>query len=260
MSVQILRSCNAYKLRFGFAVAAIFPSPGSGVQRRSFYQRKKDAPYSIPFERGTCSTFPELLRHPFAQVRYSLTRPSSRRPSAPLTSEARRKRHHRIDDSLFGRSESGAGPRHDHVSGTYVKGFACSRSAGVTEKYLPAVSHCLPVFVVEAAATTGRVRKTSSAQQRRQVAQAVQCKAQCSPDTAAGSAQRWVSLPVPRSVRLVVLLTTASPTRSWLGYDVIARVKKSEKMHFSFQGRMQDAGPSTGARRSAADTPLTCSP
>ena len=25
-----------------------------------------------------------------------------------------------------------------------------------------------------------------------------------------------------------------------LGYDVIARVKKSEKMHFCFQGRMQD--------------------
>lgn len=50
---QILRSCNAYKLR-GFAVMAIFLVV---FQRRSFYQRKKDAPESIPFERDTFYRF-----------------------------------------------------------------------------------------------------------------------------------------------------------------------------------------------------------
>ena len=54
---QILRSCNAYKLR-GFAVITIFLVAFEAVfQRRSFYQRKKDAPKSIPFERDTFYRF-----------------------------------------------------------------------------------------------------------------------------------------------------------------------------------------------------------
>ena len=54
---QILRSCNAYKLR-GFAVMAIFLVAFEAVfQRRSFYQRKKDAPESILFERDTFYRF-----------------------------------------------------------------------------------------------------------------------------------------------------------------------------------------------------------
>ena len=54
---QILRSCNAYKLR-GFAVMAIFLVAFEAVfQRRSFYQWKKDAPESIPFERDTFYRF-----------------------------------------------------------------------------------------------------------------------------------------------------------------------------------------------------------
>ena len=55
---QILRSCNAYKLR-GFAVMAIFLVAFEAVfQRRSVYQRKKDAPKSIPSERDTFYRFP----------------------------------------------------------------------------------------------------------------------------------------------------------------------------------------------------------
>ena len=54
---QILRSYNAYKLR-GFAVMAIFLVAFEAVfQQRSFYQRKKDAPESIPFERDTFYRF-----------------------------------------------------------------------------------------------------------------------------------------------------------------------------------------------------------
>lgn len=54
---QILRSCNAYKLR-GIAVMAIFLVAFEAVfQSRSFYQQKKDAPKSIPFERDTFYRF-----------------------------------------------------------------------------------------------------------------------------------------------------------------------------------------------------------
>lgn len=67
---QILRSCNAYKLR-GFAVMAIFlVAFEAAFQRRSFYQRKKDAPESIPFERDT-----------FYRFLNSWAQPSFRRPS-----------------------------------------------------------------------------------------------------------------------------------------------------------------------------------
>lgn len=51
--VQIPQSCNAYKLRV-FAVMSILLGAFEAVfQRRSFYQRQKDAPESLPFERDT---------------------------------------------------------------------------------------------------------------------------------------------------------------------------------------------------------------
>ena len=50
---QILRSCNAYKMR-GFSVMAIFlVALEQAFKRRSFYQQKKDVPEAIPFERDT---------------------------------------------------------------------------------------------------------------------------------------------------------------------------------------------------------------
>ena len=54
---QILRSCNAYKLR-GFKVLSIFlVAFEAAFHHRSFYQQKKDAPESIPFEQDTFYRF-----------------------------------------------------------------------------------------------------------------------------------------------------------------------------------------------------------
>ena len=58
---QLLRSCNAYKMR-GFAVMAIFlVAFEAAFQRRSLYQRKKDAPNSIQFEKETRFIFYDAL-------------------------------------------------------------------------------------------------------------------------------------------------------------------------------------------------------
>lgn len=102
---QILRSCNAYKLR-GFAVMAIFLVAFEAVfQRRSFYQRKKDAPYSIPFERDTFYRFLNSCAIHWRKFTLLLGTAVIQKAIAPLTSEARRNVLI-IDDPLFSRSRS----------------------------------------------------------------------------------------------------------------------------------------------------------
>ena len=73
---QILRSCNAYKLR-GFKVLSIFlVAFEAAFHHRSFYQQKKDAPESIPFEQDTFYCF---LNSCNIHWRKFTRRPSSRR-------------------------------------------------------------------------------------------------------------------------------------------------------------------------------------
>ena len=142
---QILRSCNAHKLR-GFAIIAIFLVAFEAVfQRRSFYQRKKDAPESIPFERGTFYRFLNSCAIHWRKFTLLLSTAIIQKAFAPLTSAERR--NILIDDSLFSRSRSKKvellARVYDHVSGTYVKGFrmlTLGWSDGNT--FLP-LSHCL---------------------------------------------------------------------------------------------------------------------
>ena len=85
---QILRSCNAYKLR-GFAVMAIFLVAFEAVfQRRSFYQRKKDAPESIPFEKNTFYRFLNSCAIHWRKFTLLLGTAVIQKAIAPLTSEA----------------------------------------------------------------------------------------------------------------------------------------------------------------------------
>ena len=143
---QILRSCNAYKLR-GFAVMAIFLVAFEAVfQRRSFYQRKKDAPESIPFERDTFYRFLNSCAIHWRKFTLLLGTAIIQKAIAPLTSGARRNVLI-IDDSLFSRNRSKKvellARVYDHVSGTYMKGFrmlTLGWSDGNT--FLP-LSHCL---------------------------------------------------------------------------------------------------------------------
>lgn len=123
---QILRSCNAYKLR-GFAVMAIFlVAFEAAFQRRSFYQRKKDAPESIPFERDTFYRFLNSCAIHWRKFTLLLGTAIIQKAIAPLTSGARRNVLI-IDDSLFSRNRSKKvellARVYDHVSGTYMKGF-----------------------------------------------------------------------------------------------------------------------------------------
>ena len=240
---QILRSCNAYKLR-GFAVMAIFLVAFEAVfQRRSFYQRKKDAPESIPFERDTFYRFLNSCAIHWRKFTLLLGTAIIQKAIAPLTSGARRNVLI-IDDSLFSRNRSKKvellARVYDHVSGTYMKGFrmlTLGWSDGNT--FLP-LSHCL--------------LSSSSKQQQLQGA-----SEDVDPRSNGGKQRKLAQCKAPEVV--LTLLQEAreagAPAQhvlfdSWfcspaslhqihkLGYDVIARVKKSEKMHFCFQGCMQD--------------------
>ena len=85
---QILRSCNAYKLR-GFAVMAIFLVAFEAVfQRRSFYQQKKDAPESIPFKRDTFYRFLNSCAIHWRKFTLFWGTAIIQKSIAPLTSEA----------------------------------------------------------------------------------------------------------------------------------------------------------------------------
>ena len=240
---QILRSCNAYKLR-GFAVMAIFLVAFETVfQCRSFYQRKKDTPKSIPFERDTFYRFLNSCAIHWRKFTLLLSTAIIQKAIAPLTS-AERRNVLIIDDSLFSRSRSKKvellARVYDHVSGTYVKGFrmlTLGWSDGNT--FLP-LSHCL--------------LSSSSKQQQLQGA-----SEDVDPRSNGGKQRKLAQCKAPEVV--LTLLQEAreagAPAQhvlfdSWfcspaslhqiheLGYDVIARVKKSEKMHFRFQDRMQD--------------------
>ena len=240
---QILRSCNAYKLR-GFAVMAIFLVAFETVfQCRSFYQRKKDTPKSIPFERDTFYRFLNSCAIHWRKFTLLLSTAIIQKAIAPLTS-AERRNVLIIDDSLFSRSRSKKvellARVYDHVSGTYMKGFrmlTLGWSDGNT--FLP-LSHCL-------------LSSASKQQQLRGASEDVD------PRSNGGKQRKLAQSKAPE-----VVLTLLQEARkagvpaqhvlfdSWfcspaslhqiheLGYDVIARVKKSEKMHFRFQDRMQD--------------------
>ena len=234
---------NAYKLR-GFAVMAIFLVAFEAVfQRRSFYQRKKDAPESIPFERDTFYRFLNSCAIHWRKFTLLLGTAIIQKAIAPLTSGARRNVLI-IDDSLFSRNRSKKvellARVYDHVSGTYMKGFrmlTLGWSDGNT--FLP-LSHCL--------------LSSSSKQQQLQGA-----SEDVDPRSNGGKQRKLAQCKAPEVV--LTLLQEAreagAPAQhvlfdSWfcspaslhqiheLGYDVIARVKKSEKMHFCFRGRMQD--------------------
>lgn len=212
-------------------------------QCRSFYQRKKDTPKSIPFKRDTFYRFLNSCAIHWCKFTLLLSTAIIQKAIAPLTS-AERRNVLIIDDSLFSRSRSKKvellARVYDHASGTCVKGFrmlTLDWSDGNT--FLP-LSHCL----------------LSSASKQQQLDGASE---DVDPRSNGGKQRKLAQSKAPEVV--LTLLQEAReagvPTQyvlfdSWfcspaslhqiheLGYDVSARVKKSEKMHFRFQGRMQD--------------------
>ena len=240
---QILRSCNTYKMR-GFAVMAIFcVALEQAFHRRSFYQRKKDAPESISFERDTFYRFMNSCAIHWRKFTLLLSTAIIRQAIEPLTSKARRNVLI-IDDSLFSRNRSKKvellARVYDHVSGMYVKGFrmlTLSWSDGNT--FLP-LSHCLLSSSSKQQQLQGAsesVDPRSNGGKQRKLAQ---CKA---PEVVLTLLQeaREAGIPAQHVLFDSWFCSPASLHQIHeLGYDVIACVKKSEKMHFCFQGRMQD--------------------
>lgn len=240
---QILRSCNAYKLR-GFVVMALFLVAFETVfQCRSFYQRKKDTPKSIPFERDTFYRFLNSCAIHWRKFTLLLSTAIIQKAIAPLTS-AERRNVLIIDDSLFSCSRSKKvellARVYDHVSGTYVKGFrmlTLGWSDGNT--FLP-LSHCLLSSASKQQQLHGAsedVDPRSNGGRQRKLAQSK------APEVVLTLLQEAREAGVPAQYVLFDSWFCSSASLHQiheLGYDVIARVKKSEKMHFRFQGRMQD--------------------
>nr|WP_270837282.1 transposase [Mitsuokella multacida] len=160
-----------------------------------------------------------------------------------MTSKARRNVHI-IDDSLFSRNRSKKvellARVYDHVSGTYVRGFrmlALGWSDGNT--FLP-LGHCLLSSASKQqqlqGASSGIDPRSNGGKQRK----LAQSKA---PEVVLTLLREAHEAGVPAQ-HVLFDLWFCSPALLHqiheIGYDVIARVKKSEKMHFLCQGRMQD--------------------
>ena len=259
---QILWSCDAYKLRDFAVMAILLVALEAAFQHRSFYQRKKDASDSIPFELDTFYRFLNSCTIHWHEFTLLLDTAIIQKAIVPLTSEARRNVLI-IDDSLFSRNCSKKvellARVYDHVSGMYVKDFRMLTLGWGDGNTLLPLSHCL----------------LSSSSKQQQLQDASENVAPCSND---GKQRKLAQCKSPEVV--LILLQEARwagvPAQhvlfdSWfcspaslhqiheLGYDVIARVKKSEKMHFCFQGRMQDVKTIYRGRRSAAGAPHTYS-
>ena len=260
---QILRSCNAYKLR-GFAVMAIFlVAFEAAFQRRSFYQRKKDAPESIPFERDTFYRFLNSCAIHWRKFTLLLGTAIIQKAIAPLTSGARRNVLI-IDDSLFSRNRSKKvellARVYDHVSGTYMKGFrmlTLGWSDGNT--FLP-LSHCLLSSSSKQQQLQGAsedVDPRSNGGKQRKLAQ---CKA---PEVVLTLLQeaREAGAPASTSCSTRGSAHRHRCTRSMNSATTSSRVsRKARRCTSASEAACRTSWPSTGARRSAAGAPLTCSP
>ena len=152
--------------------------------------------------------------------------------------------HNKIDDSMFSRNCSKKvellARVYDHVSHSYVKGFrmlTLGWSDGNT--FLP-LSHCLLSFASnknQLQCVLADINPCSNGGKQRKLAQ---CKAT---DVVLTLLQEAREAGVPAQ-HVLFDSWFCSPVSLHqiheLGYDVIARVKKNEKLHFCFQGFVQD--------------------
>lgn len=240
---KILKSCNAYKVR-GFSVKDVFQVAfENAFSSKSFFQKEKEASASIPFAKDTFYRF--MNSHSINWRRFTLQLASAViQKIAPLTAEDRRNVLI-VDDSLFSRARSTKvellARVFDHAKGRHTKGFRML-TLGWSDgnSFLP-LNHCL----------------LSSTKRRNRIQEA-------SPDVdvrSNGGKQRKLAQTKAPAVVLELLKEAKAaniPARyvlfdTWfcspasmiqikeLGYDVIAMLKRTEKMHFQYQGRGQSA-------------------
>ena len=216
-----------------------WPSFSSRSRRRSSgvlsTRGRRDAPESIPFERDTFYRFLNSCAIHWRKFTLLLGTVIIQKAIAPLTSEARRNVRI-IDDSLFIRNRSKKVELLVHVSGTYVKGFrmlTLGWSDGNT--FLP-LSHCLLSSSSKQQQLQGASEDVDPRNNGGKQHRLAQCKA---PEVVLTLLREAREAGVPAQHVLFDSWFCSSASLHQiheLGYDVIARVK----MHFSFQGRMQD--------------------
>ena len=240
---QILKSCNAYKVR-GSSVKSVFQVAfENAFSNKSFFQKQRESSNSIPFAKDTFYRF--MNSSSINWRRFTLQLASAVIGKIePLTNEERRNVLI-IDDSLFNRARSKKvellAKVFDHVAHKYTKGFRML-TLGWSDgnSFLP-LSQCL----LSSAEREKRLQEASSDIDARsnggKLRKLAQTKATSVMLTLLKDAK---AADIPAKY---VLFDTwfCSPSSliqvKDIGYDVIGMVKKSDKIHFRYNGRMQSA-------------------
>ena len=240
---KILHAANANKIK-GIPAMQIFLLAVSIVfQHKSLYMQMNLHPDTLPFGKDTFYRFMNSCHTNWRKFTTLLSFSIIRHSIEPLTDEKRRNVLI-IDDSIFNRSRSKKvellAKVFDHAHGLYTFGFrmlTLGWSDGNT--FLP-VSHCL----------------LSTANQKNRINEA---SAKVDPRTNGGSQRKLAQLKATDVVLQLLKETKATGISAqhvlfdtWfcapasltaikdIGFDVIAMAKKTSKMHYRYQGKMQD--------------------
>ncbi len=240
---KLLKACNAYKIR-GFSVKDMFQVAfENAFSNKSFHQQEKIVPSSLPFAKDTFYRFMNSCSVNWRKFTLHLGKAIIQKV-ASLTSENRRNVLI-IDDSLFSRARSKKvellARVYDHVEHRYTRGFRML-TLGWSDgnSFLP-LSHCL----LSSANRTNRLQEASgkidarsNGGKQRKLAQSK------APAVVRQLLEEVKAAQIPAQY---VLFDTwfCSPSSliqiKDIGFDVIAMVRKSEKIHFRHDGRMKSA-------------------
>lgn len=240
---KILKSCNAYKVR-GFSVKDVFQVAfENAFSSKSFFQKEKEASASIPFAKDTFYRF--MNSHSINWRRFTLQLASAViQKIAPLTAEDRRNVLI-VDDSLFSRARSTKvellARVFDHAEGKHTKGFRML-TLGWSDgnSFLP-LNHCL----LSSTKRRNRIQEASRDVDARSNGGKQRKLAQTKAPTVVQELLKEAkAAEIP--ARYVLFDTWFCSPASMiqikeLGYDVVAMLKRTEKIHFQYQGRGQSA-------------------
>lgn len=240
---RILQACNAYKVR-GFSVKDVFQVAfENAFSSKSFFQKQRESSTSIPFAKDTFYRFMNSSSINWRKFTLQLSSAVIQKIE-PLTNEKRRNVLI-IDDSLFSRARAKKvellAKVYDHVEHKYTKGFRML-TLGWSDgnSFLP-LSQCL----LSSAERENRLQEASSDIDARsnggKLRKLAQTKATSVMLTLLKEAK---DADIPAKY---VLFDTwfCSPEAMLqiknIGYDVVGMVKKGDKIHFRYNGRMQSA-------------------
>lgn len=239
---RILKACNAYKVK-GFPVRDVIQvAVENGFSNRSFYQKLKEAS-RIPFAKDT---FYRLMNSSSINWRKFTLQIGAGiiQKIEPLTGTDRRNVLI-VDDSLFSRARSKQvellAKVYDHVTHKFTKGFRMLTLGWSDGNTFMPLDHCL----LSSANRENRLQEASDKVDARSNGGKQRKLAQTkAPDVVHTMLKGAKSAQIPAQY---VLFDTwfCSPasiieTKN-IGYDVIAMVKKTDNIHFRYNGVMQSA-------------------